>query len=800
MFTNYLKIAFRNFWKQKVYTLINMLGLSIGIACFIGIIAYTQNELNYDRHHKDAEKIYRVKLKGSMSGTSFEAAVTGAPVGKILFDELPEISLYTRIIQYPRSVLFDYNGTKIYQDGIIYADSSFFKMFSFELTGDAENALQEPYSLVMTESIARLYFGNENPIGKIIKWDNKVDYTVTAVIKEPIKNTHLAFKVLVSRPSLYSDPRYESIFNNMFAFTNQNYVKINDRNTDELNEKINKVFEEHAGEGMRNAGAEFVLELQPVTGIHLKSNITHELEANGNIVTVYIFIVVAILIILISSINYINLSIANSSVRTLEVGIRKTFGASKKSLFIQFIGESLILTLVSFGVGIILLELFEPIFNVITIKPFDYILKENMNWWMILLIIPLIGIAAGSYPSFFLSSLKPIKILKGKAFSGYHKSIFRSSMIIVQFVISIFLFSSTWFIFNQMNFIQKKDLGFQKKDILVAALRNQSMISQFEPLKAEIMQVPGVSDVSASSSYLGSFNQRQGFYRDGFTRKDMMMVLNLQCNDNFLEMMDIKIVEGRSFYKDSDTDINKIIINETLIKEFGLENPIGKAFRLPGSSDSESDDQKLEIIGVCRDFHYASLHEPVKPIIIWKDKTVSRFVSIKINVQNEEEIVKNISLKWDQVYPDYPFDYFFLEDQYNNLYKADVKVGSVFIVFTILALFIACMGIFGLTSYTTEKRTKEIGIRKVMGADNFKIMKLISGDYIIPVIISAIISIPLSWIFIERWLQNFSFRIGLSWIVFVLSTVFAFLIALLTINVKAFFVARKNPVDSIRYE
>jgi len=274
----------------------------------------------------------------------------------------------------------------------------------------------------------------------------------------------------------------------------------------------------------------------------------------------------------------------------------------------------------------------------------------------------------------------------------------------------------------------------------------------------------------------------------------------LQCNDNFLEMMDIKIVEGRSFYKDSDTDINKIIINETLIKEFGLENPIGKAFRLPGSSDSESDDQKLEIIGVCRDFHYASLHEPVKPIIIWKDKTVSRFVSIKINGQNEEEIVKNISLKWDQVYPDYPFDYFFLEDQYNNLYKADVKVGSVFIVFTILALFIACMGVFGLTSYTTEKRTKEIGIRKVMGADNFKIMKLISGDYIIPVIISAVISIPVSWFFIQRWLQNFSYRINLSWIVFMLSAVFAFLIALFAINTKAFFAARKNPVDSIRYE
>jgi len=799
MIINYFKIAFRNFWKQRIYTFINILGLSVGIACFIGIIAYTNNELNYDKHHHDSENIFRVKLLGDMSGTAFEAAVTGAPVGKILYEELPEVTLYTRLIQYPRSILFNYNEKKIYQEGIVYADSSFFKLFNYELIGDPETALQEPYSIVMLESTARKYFGNENPIGKIIKWDNSTDYTIKAVIKEPIKNTHVGFQVLVSRASLYSDPRYESLYNNMFAFTNLNYIKCNHHNIDELNTKIGEIFEAHAGADMREFGANLVIELQPVTDIHLKSNITHELVPNGNITTVYIFIIVAILIILISSINYINLSIANSSSRTLEVGIRKMFGANKKALFIQFLGESIFLVLLSFGLGLLILKVISPLFDYITNRPFIYILSQNINWWLMVLIIPAIGIFAGSYPSFYLSSLKPIRILKGRAFTGNHKSFFRNSMIVTQFIISIFLLSSTWLIYNQMNYIQSKNLGFKKENVLVAALRNNEMISLYETLKNEALRIPGVIDVSASSSYLGSFNQRRGFYKDGETRKSMMMILNLQCEDNFMQMMNIKLKDGRYFLPDAKGDENKIIVNETLVNEFGFENPIGKSFRFP-ISENETEDSKLEIIGVCEDFHYASLHHKVKPIIIWKDQNLDRFVSIRVDGKDQAAIIEMISKKWQEIYPDYPFEYFFLENQYDNLYKSDVKVGKVFTAFTILAIFIACLGIFGLTSYTTEKRTKEIGIRKVLGANVSSIMKLISKEYLIPILISAVISIPISWYFINDWLQNFSYRINIQWFIFILSTIIAFIIALIAINAKAWFAARKNPVDSIRYE
>jgi putative ABC transport system permease protein len=802
MFLSYLNIALRNFWKQRVYTLINILGLSVGIACFIGIVAYTNNELNYDRHHESAENIFRIKLIGDMSGTAFEAAVTGAPVGKILYEELPEVILYTRLIQYPRAILFDYNNKKIYQDGIIYADSSFFSMFSYDLIGDPDKALQEPYSLVFTESAAKKYFGDEDPIGKIIKWDNQTDYTAKAVIKEPIKNTHIGFQVLVSRASLYSNPRYESVYNHMFGFTNINYIKCNNNNIEELNTKIGEVFEDHAGASMREFGANLTLELQPITDIHLKSNITHEIEPNGNITTVYIFIVVAILIILISSINYINLSVANSSTRTLEVGIRKMFGANKKALFIQFLSESIVLVLLSFGLSLLILKLISPLFNTITTKSFGFILSQNINYWQILLLVPVIGIFAGSYPSFYLSSLKPIKILNGIATSGNHKSIFRNSMIIIQFVISIFLLSSTWLIYKQMNYIQNKNLGFKKENTIVASLRNMEMISQFETLKNEMLRTPGVIDISASSSYLGSFNQRRGFYKDGVSRKEMMMILNLQCDDNFLEMMNIELKEGRYFQKDSESEQNRIIVNETLVKEFGIENPIGKAFRLPANEDQadESSDPKLEIIGVCKDFHYSSLHETIKPIIIWKDESLRRYVSIKIDGKNEAATINMISKKWNEIYPDYPFEYFFLQNQYDNLYKADVKVGNVFTAFTILAILIACLGIFGLTSYTTEKRTKEIGIRKVLGANASTIMILITKDYIIPILISAVISIPISWYFIQNWLQNFSYRINIQWFIFFFATLLAFLIAVIAINSKAYFAARKNPVESIRYE
>ena len=799
MFKNYIKVTIRNYWKNRIYTLINILGLSIGLACFIGIMAYTNNELSYDQHHDNSENIYRIKLDGEMSGTSFEAAVCGGPVGEIIHREVPEVDMFSRFIQLPRAVLFNYNENKIYQEGILYADSSFLKMFTYNVVGDVNIALNEPYSLVLLESIAKKYFGNENPIGKIIKWDNKVDYTVTAIIKEPLQNSHIGFDVLVSRASLYSNPRYERLFNNLFAFTNLNYIKTNTKNIRDLESKINEVFQKHVGDALKESGSKLELKLQPITDIHLKSNITHEIKQNGNITTVYIFIVIAVLIIVISSINYINLSIANSSTRQLEIGIRRIFGAKKTSLFNQFLADSVFLVIVSFILGLLILKLIAPLFNSISNYPFDYILKNNINWLIIIIFIPVISLMAGSYPALYLSSLKPIRILKGNRKSGKERNLFRNTMIVIQFVISIFLLSSTWLIKIQLDFINDKDLGFSKENVIVMSLRNSDMRSKFPSFKNELLNITGVSDVSASSSRIGSFNQRRGFYRDGFARKDMMMILNLQCEDNFLQIMNIEILEGRHFLTDSQADENKIIVNETLVHEFGIKNPIGKSFRLP-IGKTEPEDLKLEIIGVCKDFHYASLHNKVKPIIIWKDKTLRRFASIKLNSTYSKNTLDAISKKWSEIYPDYPFEYFFLDEKYESQYKSDINVNRIFFIFTLIAIIIACLGVYGLTAYSTQKRTKEIGIRKVLGASINRIMFLISKDYFMSILISSVISAPASWYFINNWLQNFAYSAAIKWFVFVTTPFTALLIALIATNIITFIAARKNPVDSIRYE
>ncbi|MGE0079011.1 MAG: ABC transporter permease [Bacteroidales bacterium] len=799
MMKNYINIALRNYWKNRVYTLINVLGLSVGIACFIGIVAYANNELSYDRHHSDAARIFRVKLKGEMSGTFFEAAVTGAPVGEILYNELPEVIMFTHFIQYSRSVLFDYNNSKIYQEGILYADSSFFDMFSYDVVGDSKTALQEPYSLVMLESVARKYFGNENPIGKIIKWDNKSDYTVLAVIKEPLKNSHIGFEVLVSRSSLFSDPRYSSVYNNLFAFTNFNYLKCTTSDVANLNVKVNDTFQRHVSVQSKESGSKLAIELQPITDIYLKSNITHEIKQNGNVTTVYIFMVVAILIVVISSINYINLAMANSSTRISEIGLKKVFGVRKFSLFFQFLGESAVLVVVSFILGLIILRLIAPLFNVISTQPFLNILSDNVNWLGLLILIPVISILAGAYPSFYLSSLKPVRILKGNFGSGRESLFFRNFMVVVQFVISIFLLSSTWLIHNQISFIGNKDLGFEKENTLILSLRNVDMIRKYGTLKNELLELPDVLAVGASSSYVGSFNQRRGFYREGYSRKDMMMILNLQCDGDFLTTMGIEMMQGRNFFLAGEGDNDKIIVNETLVREFGIVDPIGKAFRLPGTGE-EPDDLKLEIVGVCKDFNYASLHNAVKPIIVWKDQSAGRYVSVKIRGANRASAIDAISSQWSNVYPDYPFEYFFLDERYGSDYRADVNTSRVFLMFTILAIFIACLGVFGLTSYAVQRRTKEIGIRKVSGSGISGIMILISKDYVVPIIVSAVVSLPAAWYFINKWLHGFSYHVDIQWFVFAVAPIIAFAIALIAVNVKAYAAAKRNPVEVIRYE
>lgn len=782
-----------------MYTLINIIGLSIGIACFIGIIAFTSSELSYDKHHKDFQDIYRIKLKGNMSGTEFEAAVCGGPVSEILFNELPEVKMFTRIIQHPRTVLFSRDENEIYQEGILFADTSFLRMFEYTLSGDRKNPLNEPNSLVMLRSTAEKYFGKNDPIGETIKWNNKDEYTVKAIIEEPLKNSHIDFEVLVSRASLCADPRYETLFNSLFGFTNISYIKSDSPEKNELEEKVNQIFRNNIDEMLEETGSELNIGLQRLIDIHLRSNITHEIAQNGNIISLYIMIIVAVLIIIISSFNYINLSIANSETRRFEAGIKKIYGAKPGTLFLSYLVEAFILVSISFFFGLLILNDLSQLFNSITDISFDELLRQYTSWPVLIGIMLFITFTTGSYPALKLTYLNPVTLLSQKNTSRPKRNHLQKAMIFFQLLISVFLLSNIWFIHKQINYINNKNPGFEKDNLVVLALRNESMMADYPTLRNELIPCSGVLEVSASSAWPGNFNQRRAFYIDGKSRKDMMMILNLQCEDNYLQQMDIKLNSGRYFLPDSEADKNKIIVNETLVKELELKNPIGKALRLP-IGETEADDQKMEIIGICNDFHYASLHSKIKPLIIWKDESLRRFVSVKIQENKEEQALAWISEKWSEVYPGFPFDYFFLKDRYNALYKQETNQNKVFLIFTLVAVLITCLGVYGLTSFTTRQRTKEIGIRKVLGANRIDLMKIISLKYLYPLILAATVAVPASMIFLNKWLQNFSYKTDIQPYIFLLSPLIIGFISLLTSNIVTLKESGRNPVEAIRYE
>ncbi|MCD4730148.1 MAG: FtsX-like permease family protein, partial [Bacteroidales bacterium] len=488
-----------------------------------------------------------------------------------------------------------------------------------------------------------------------------------------------------------------------------------------------------------------------------------------------------------------------SAKRSLEVGVRKVFGADRGSLFRQFISESVLIVIISFILAIILFNLALPGFNALSGNNFtaDVLLEGNSLLFLIAVVV-FVGFLAGSYPALFLSRFKPITVLKGIFYSGNKKSVFRNLMVIIQFVISVFLVAGTLLIYRQLNYIQNKDLGIEKENIVVVALRNRSMIEHYKTLKAEIQNLPGVLEATGSSAYLGNFQQRMGFFPEGGDINNMVLTLYMQVDQNYLEMFNANIAMGRNFFENSIADSNAIIINKSYAEELGWENPLGKNIFIPG--DETVEDYPLKIVGVVENFNYASLHEDVKPLIIMNSPERVRYLSLKINPKDQQQVLELISAKWEELYPDYPFEYFMQKAKYDNMYISDVNMGRLFIYFTILAIFIAALGLFGLSSYTAEQRTKEIGIRKVLGSSVSQILILISKEFSKLVIIAIVVAIPVSWFGINKWLQNFAFQTNISWWIFIVSGIVAIIITYLTIIFQALKASRTNPVEALKYE
>jgi len=802
MLKYFIRIAIRSLLKNWQFTSINISGLALGMACCIIIMLYVFREINYDKHFKAADRISRIDLIGEMAGNHFEAAVSGAPLLQYFCEEIPSVETGTRIMDFPGNNLFESGENKFYEQDFFYADSGFFKVFDYEfVSGDPMVCLQEPYSIILLQSTAEKYFGSKNPIGEQIKINNNKIYTVTAVICDPVNASHFQFSGLLSLSTLRNHPRYGPYLKSPFAFISHNYIMLKESSDPELVEdQCNAIVKKYMGNEMEESNASFKVRLTPLTRIHLHSDILHELQPNGDITEVYLFTVIAFLVLIIATINFVNLSAAKSSVKALEVGIRKIFGAGRWKLTGQFLTETLIISLFSLLLAYSFVEISHPFINRLM---GDGLLNHDRTGFFVIAAISVIiiftGVLAGIYPAMVLLSFSPVRVLKGEIFTGSGKSIFRSVMVIIQFIITIALIAGTLTVYRQIGYIRTKNLGYDPKNIVIIPMRESQVIKNYKTILSEIKQVPGVEEVAASLSYPGNFEQRRSFIPEGSPKDESWMILFSDITPDYLDVMKMELVAGRNFSPGIKSDSLSVIINQTLARQAGWDSPIGKVIRIPASELAE-DEIRYKVIGVVKDFHHASLHQEMKPFLIGVNENNFRYLNIKVNPNKLEEILGEIGNTWERLYPSQPFDYFLLESSMTELYQAEARTAGVFKYFSFLAIVIACLGLFGLVTFITEDKTREIGIKKVLGSGTWTIVQDLLIRFLKLILTATIFAIPIAWIVMDQWLSSFAYRTHQNFSDYLLSFMAASLIAILTVASVGYKAASKNPVDAIRYE
>jgi putative ABC transport system permease protein len=803
MLKNYIKIAYRNLIKHKFYSLLNIFGLSLGIASCILIFAYIGHELSYDGYHKNADNIYRIVSKRTVSGQTSELAISPAPVGPTMVEELPEVKNAVRFSPTVKRI-FAYQDKNYFQEGVLYVDLSIFDVFSFELIeGDPKTALEVPFTMVFTEKTAQKYFGGESPVGKIINWDNKYDYRVTGVVKDPPPNSHFTFNALASFSTFIKyDPRIGSWNGGSF----QTYLLLQE-NTDikKFEQKMKGFHGKHLGPALKERGIELEAYLQPLKSIHLHSNVQYELGDNSDIRLIYAFWAIAVIVLLIACINFMNLATARSAGRAKEVGMRKVLGAQRKNLIVQFLGESFVFALLSLVLAILLARLFLPYFSVLAGKDISLSTFEMPYVYAVLAAIVLfVGFVAGSYPAFFLSAFKPISVLRGHVPEGLKSSWFRSVLVVFQFVLSIILIICTIIVFNQHKYMQNKDLGFSKQNLLAVAVQNDEVRIGLESFKQELLNINGIESAGLSSMVPGEmylFNIAT--YPEGYARDQMIRMDNFLVDYGFLDTFEIDVVEGRGFSKEIMMDFtDAVMINETASKSLGWNNLVGKTIEIP------SDDGLVRktVIGVFKDIHQRSLYSVVAPTVIQYIGTEgaienrARRLTLRLNTDDISGIMKKIEQKWKDTFPNHPYYSFFLDEFFDSQHRAEGKLGSIFRAFSVLAVIIGCLGLFGLSSFLAEQRTKEIGIRKVLGSSVSSIVVLLCRKFFLLVAIANVLAWPVAFFTMNKWLQNFPYPVKIGISTFILTAIFTFVIALFTVGFQSIKAAHVNPVDSLRYE
>jgi putative ABC transport system permease protein len=800
MFRNYIKASLRNLKAYKGYSLINIAGLAIGIACFLLIFIYVSDEFSYGRFHRNGEQIYRVTYEINNQGKATLTAQTPAPLGPALLKEYPEVKNYVRLNRFEVNV--KYQGDT-YSENFLFADESLFDVFTFPLLkGDPRTALKEPDSIVLTEEMAEKYFGRDDPMGKILTVNENQDFKVQGVLKNIPRNSHFHFDFLVPFSTQFQGNKARmEYWGNIFYY---NYLLFDKGfSPTDFEKKLPEFVKKYIGGNFRSLFGDnldqvpslYKFHLQPMTKIHLYSHLEDEMEPNSSISYIYIFSTVAFFILFIACINFMNLSTARSSSRAKEVGVRKVVGAERRELIHQFLGESFFLAFISLFVATGLIELFLPVFNSLSGKSLS--IHYLANWTILTALFGVfvfVGICSGSYPAFLLSSFRPVDVLKGKIRPELSASLIRKSLVIFQFAISIILVAGTFVIHDQMTFMQTKDLGFDKEHIVLVKDQNRRVIARYDSFKNELLKDPGISAVSASSGLpVNIFGKSTVRPEDAEFNESVLMPV-IAVNYDFIDTYGIEVISGRKFSTEFETDKKEaFMINEAARERFGWKEAIGQKLEDIGN-------RKGTVIGVVKDFHLSSLHQRIEPLALYLQPFACRYFSIKIRPQNIPKTLAFIGEVWKRFNPSRPFSYSFLEDDLNRFYRAEQKLGQIFSSFAILTIFIACLGLFGLSSFTAEQRTKEIGIRKVCGASVSNIIFMLNKEFTKWVLLASIIACPFAYYALSRWLQNFAYRISLNVGIFLLSALAALVIALATVSYQSLKAALANPVEVLRYE
>jgi putative ABC transport system permease protein len=804
MFNNYFKIAFRNLWRNKGFSAINIFGLAMGLAICLLITLFVVDELSYDKFNTKADRIYRVNSDFKVNGSLFNDRESPALMAATLVKDYPQIENAARIMDNGKILVKKGNETIVEQNSF-YADDALFDVFTLPMiAGNPKTALSQPHSLVISEYIAKKYFNSTDVIGKTMHLDNTTDYKITGVIKNMPVQSHSHFNLIkaISERSDRNNPEW----------TSENFITyllakpgVTQQDIDGYLKQASKKYAEpnlqqflHMSlADLEQKGDHFRFVTIPVTKIHLYSTLTHEQEASGNIQYVYIFIVIAVFILLIACVNFMNLSTARSAGRSKEVGVRKVLGSSRGTLIYQFLTESTLTSFIALIIALLMVVILLPYFNQLSGKQITFSLFSSV-WLLPCLLVTtlIIGLLAGLYPAFFLSAFQPIQVLKGKLASGFKGSALRNSLVVFQFSTVIILIIGTLVIYSQLNYIRNKELGYNREQVLV--LKNTaSLYLHANSFKQDVLKLAGVKSATMTSYLPTSNNINTEVYgKDaGMSAGQSTALATWSVDEDYIPTLGMKMAQGRNFSRQMLTDSTAVIVNETAVKMLEYKDPLSKNL-YRGATHA------FRIIGVVKDFNAGSLRSKIEPLVLTL-RTDRGGMAFRISTQNLPALISQIQTLYhtaDASMAGQPFEYSFMDDDFNHLYQSEQNTGKIFVSFAFFAILIACLGLFGLVTYAAEQRTKEIGIRKVLGASVGNIVRMLSNDFLKLVGIATIIAFPIAWYAMNRWLQDFAYRTNISWWIFASAAILAVAITIATVSFRAIKAALMNPVTSLRAE